>query len=36
MDGQKGGVDVIFEDKPRVARKFEKKICPTVFGSKAI
>jgi hypothetical protein len=36
MDGQKGGVDVIFENKPRVALKSMKKCCPTVFGSKAI
>jgi hypothetical protein len=36
MDGQKGGVDVIFENKPRVTQKLVKKCCPTVFGSKAI
>jgi hypothetical protein len=36
MDGQMGGVDVIFGNKPRVERKFVKKCCPTVFGSKAI
>jgi hypothetical protein len=34
MDGQKGGVDVIFESKPQVTQKFVKKCSSTVFGSK--